>query len=132
MTFMFACLHAPDFPVQAAVRLDAALRQQPVAILEGSPPLQRVAALNHWARKQGMYLGMTKSQAELFGAKLCQRNLTQEAAASQALRDCAFAFSPRVEDVGQDPGRVIMDIDGWSACIESRKHWACVAAAWKH
>lgn len=109
---MFACLHVPDFPVQAAVRLDAALRQQPVAILEGSPPLQRVVALNQRAREQSMYPGMTKSQAELFGAKLCQRNLTQEAAASQALLDCAFAFSPRVENVGQNTGRVIMDIDG--------------------
>jgi protein ImuB len=109
---MFACLHAPDFPVQATVRLDAALRQQPAAILEGSPPLQKVVALNHFARELGMYPGMTKPQAALFGAKLCQRNLTQEAAASQALLDCAFAFSPRVEDMGENTGRVIMDIDG--------------------
>lgn len=109
---MFACLYAPDFPVQAVVRLDAALRQQPVAILEGSPPLQRVVALNQRAREQGMYPDMTRSQAELFGTKLCQRNLTQEAAASQALLDCAFAFSPRVENMGQNTGRVIMNIDG--------------------
>jgi len=109
---MFACLHAPDFPVQAVVRLDAALRQQPVAILDGSPPLQKVVALNHRARKQGMSLGMTKPQAELFAAKLCRRNRTQEAAASQALLDCALAFSPRVEDVGENNDRVILDIDG--------------------
>jgi protein ImuB len=109
---MFACLHAPDFPVQAAVRLDDTLRQHPVAILDGSPPLQKVVALNHRARKQGMYLGMPKSQAELFGAKLCQRNRTQEAAASKALLDCAFAFSPRVEDATENKGCVILDIDG--------------------
>jgi protein ImuB len=109
---MFACLYASDFLVQSVVRLDAALRQQPVAILDGSPPLQKVVALNPRAREQGMYLGMTKSQAELFAAKLCPRNLTQEAAASQALLDCAFAFSPRVEDVGENKGSVILDIDG--------------------
>ena len=109
---MFACLHAPDFPVQAAVRLDATLRQQPVAILDGSPPLQKIAALNSQAREQGMHLGMTKSQAELFGIKLCQRNRIQEAAASQALLDCAFAFSPRIENAGENIGCVILDIDG--------------------
>ena len=109
---MFACLHAPDFPVQAAVRLDATLRQQPVAILDGSPPLQKVIALSPQARKQGMYLDMTKSQAELFGAKLCQRNRAQEAAATQALLDCAFAFSPRVENAAENKDRVILDIDG--------------------
>ena len=108
---MFACLHAPDFLVQSVVRLDAALRPQPVAILEGSPPLQKVVALNHRAREQGMYLGMTKPQAEVFGAKLCQRNRTQEAAA-QALLDCALAFSPRVEGRSENNGRVILDIDG--------------------
>ena len=109
---MFACLHAPDFPVQAAVRLDATLRQQSVAILEGSPPLQKVVALSPQARKQGMYLDMTKPQAELFGAKLCQRNRAQEAAAAQALLDCAFAFSPRVESAAENKDRVILDIDG--------------------
>ena len=102
---MFACLHAPDFPVQAAVRLDATLRQQSVAILEGSPPLQKVVALSPQARKQGMYLDMTKPQAELFGAKLCQRNRAQEAAAAQALLDCAFAFSPRVESAAENKDR---------------------------
>ncbi|MSO22329.1 MAG: hypothetical protein EXQ58_03550 [Acidobacteria bacterium] len=109
---MFACLHAPDFLVQSIVRIDAALRQQPIAILDGSPPLQKVVALNHHAREQGMYLGMTKPQAELFAAKLCQRNHPQEAAASQALQDCALAFSPRVGDAGENNGRVILDIDG--------------------
>ena len=109
---MFACLYAPDFLVQAVVRLDATLRQQPVAILDGSPPLQKIAALNSQAREQGMHPGMTKSQAELFGIKLCQRNRAQEAAASQALQDCAFAFSPRVENAGAIHGRVLLDIDG--------------------
>jgi len=109
---MFACLHAPDFPVQAVVRIDPALCQQPVAILDGSPPLQKVVALNPRAREQGMHLGMTKSQVELFGIKLCQRNRIQEAAASQALLDCALAFSPRVEDMGENNGCVILDIDG--------------------
>jgi len=109
---MFACLYVPDFPVQAVVRLDASIRQQPVALLDGPPPLQKVAALNSRAREQGIYLGMTKPQAELFGVKLCQRDRTQEAAASQALLDCAFAFSPRVEDEDKNIGGVILDIDG--------------------
>ncbi|MCI0620533.1 MAG: DNA polymerase Y family protein [Acidobacteria bacterium] len=109
---MFACLHAPDFSVQAAVRLEDELRQQPVAIVDGSPPLQKVVALNLQAREKGMRLGMTNAEAELFGAKLCRRNRTQEAEARQALLDCAFAFSPRVEDAAENDGSVILDIDG--------------------
>lgn len=111
---MFACLHIPDFPVQAVTRLDASLRQQqpPIAILDGSPPLEKVVALNRRARQQGMYPGMTKPQAELFGAKLFQRNRAQEAAASQALLDCALAFSPRVENTDASQGDAILDIAG--------------------
>jgi protein ImuB len=95
---LFACLYVPDFPVQAIARVNKELRQQAVAVLDRTPPLLTVIALDPKARQQGVCLGMTKVQAELFDVKLRQRSLAQEAAAHQALLDCSFAFSPRVED----------------------------------
>ena len=57
---MFACIHIPDFPVEAMVRAEPWLRERAVAVLEGRPPLTRVIALNEKARLLGMEIGMTK------------------------------------------------------------------------
>ena len=46
----------------------ALLRDRAVAVLEGKPPLVRVAALNDKARLLGMEIGMTKLQAAIFAA----------------------------------------------------------------
>lgn len=120
----FACLHTPDFPVQALARIDEVLHQQAVAVLDGTPPLLTVIATNSQARQKGMYPGMTKVQAELFDVKLRPRNRAQETSAHQALLDCAYAFSPRVEDTKfqhlhepgvssvPEDGTVILDIEG--------------------
>lgn len=63
---MFACVYIPDFPVQALVRNAPELRQRAIAILCGTPPLVRVAALNEKARALGMEIGMTKIEAGAF------------------------------------------------------------------
>jgi|HubBroStandDraft_4_1064222.scaffolds.fasta_scaffold00841_12 protein ImuB len=63
---MFACIYIPDFPVAAIVRSEPQLRERAVAVLEGKPPLVRVAALNERARLIGMNVGMTKLQAAIF------------------------------------------------------------------
>jgi len=63
---MFACIYIPDFPVAAIVRAEPLLRDRAVAVLEGKPPLVRVAALNDKARMLGMDVGMTKLQAAIF------------------------------------------------------------------
>ncbi len=65
---MFACIYIPDFPVAAIVRSEPLLRESPVAVLEGKPPLVRVVALNEKARCLGMEAGMTKLQAAVFSA----------------------------------------------------------------
>ena len=63
---MFACIYVPDFPMAAIVRSEPQLRERAVAVLEGKPPLVRVAALNEIARLIGMNVGMTKLQAAIF------------------------------------------------------------------
>ena len=118
MNSMYACLHVPDFAVQAAVRLRPELRIHPTAVIEGDPPLETIFALNAPARAQGVAAGMSRLQAESFrGLKLHRRSLAEEASAQAALLECAGAFSPRIEVVSfqyaQEPGgTVVIDIRG--------------------
>lgn len=114
----YACLFVPDFSVQAVVRLDPALRDKPVAVFEGAPPLTKVFAANRAARNQGAAPGMTKLQADAFTGIIWRwRSASQEKTAYQALLDCAWTISPRVEDgfqadAGELPDTVLLDIAG--------------------
>ena len=47
----FACIFVPDFPVEAVLRAEPELRSQAVAVLEGKPPLQKVAGVTEKARR---------------------------------------------------------------------------------
>jgi protein ImuB len=113
---MFACLFAPDFPVQAALRLEPedtrdVLKQSPIAILDGPASLPRVIATNEPARLAGIEMQMTKLQAETCGRVwLRKRSPAHENAAQAALLDCATSFSPRVESTA--PGTVVLDLAG--------------------
>jgi protein ImuB len=107
----FACIFVPDFPVEAIVRADPELRDHPVAVLEGKPPLEKVVSVNEEARHEGVHSGMTKLQAELCeSVTLRDRSELQESAAHRALLDCALSFSPQVEDVA--PDAVLLDLSG--------------------
>lgn len=110
MAMLFACIYVPDFPVEAVVRAEPALREQAVAVLEGTPPLLRVAAANLKAREAGIECGMTRMQAEAGSVELRRRSPRLEAAAHAALLDCAHAFSPRVESTAADT--VLLDAAG--------------------
>jgi protein ImuB len=109
-------MFVPDFPVQAVVRQDPDLRNKPVAILQGAPPLTKVFAANHAARSRGVELGMTKLQMETCGGMEWRwRSSSQESTAQAALLDCAWTISPRIEECrsGTDlPGTVVLDIAG--------------------
>src|ERR1700757_615648 len=109
---MFACLFVPDFPVEAFVCLEPELRVQPVAVLEGKPPLSRIIAMNDCAREATLELGMTRMQAQLRApeAVLRMRSPEQEATAHASLLDCGHAFSPRVEDTALE--HIVMDVSG--------------------
>jgi protein ImuB len=113
---MFACLYAPDFPVQAVLQLEprdsrAALKQSPVAVLDGPASLPRIFALNSAARRAGIEPGMTKLQVETYGGvALRKRSLEAEESAQNGLLDLAAKFSPRVESTS--PGALIVDLAG--------------------
>lgn len=107
----FACIFVPDFPMAAILRVEPELRSQPLAVLEGKAPLQKVFAVNEKARRAGVTLEMTQPQVEACpGLVLRNRSRLQEAAAHAALLDCAQSFSPRVEDAGCDT--LVLDLAG--------------------
>jgi nucleotidyltransferase/DNA polymerase involved in DNA repair len=114
----FACIFVPDFPAEAILRAEPALRSQAIAVLEGKPPLQKVFAINEKARRIGIEPGMTKIQVEPWtDLMLRPRSLLQETAAHAALLDCAQSFSPRVEDTAADT--VILDLSGLESLFGS-------------
>lgn len=110
----FACVFVPDFPVAAIVRNEpaaAAVHSQAVAVLDGNPPLVHVISANDRARAAGIYITMTRVQAESApDVVLRKRSPEQEQAAHAALLDCAYGFSPKVESTASDT--VIVDIGG--------------------
>ncbi len=130
---MFAVLFIPDFPAEAVARAAPELRDQALAIVDGTPPLLDVVACNERARQAGVELGMTKLEAEgrlsasvAPGSRLAgpvdrgtahdwsirRRCLAQETAAHSALIDCACAFSPRVEADASHRDTVVLDLGG--------------------
>jgi len=121
---LFACIHVPDFPVEAVVRVERQYREHPVAVLAGKPPLVRVFAANQKAQELGIESGMTKLQAEAFpGAILRPRSPLEESTAHAALLHCARSFSPRVEDTASDT--IILDISGLQRLFGVPQKIAC-------
>jgi protein ImuB len=122
---MFACIHIPDFSVQASLLPEpaerrATLSRSPIAILDGPANLPRVFATNPAARRDGIQIGMTKLQAEICaGIELRKRSLAEEESAQAALLDCAATFSPRMESTA--PGAAILDLAGTEKLF-SRNH----------
>jgi protein ImuB len=107
----FACIFVPDFSLEALLRAEPELRSQPLAVLEGKAPLQKVFAVNGPGRRMGIDPAMAKAQVEACsGLVLRPRSRLQENAAHAALLDCAQSFSPCVEDVA--PGTVVLDLAG--------------------
>ncbi len=123
----FAAIHVPNFMVQAVVRAAPALGLSPLALIEGAPPLETVVAANRAARKTGIRLGMTKSQAAQFcGAAIHPRSPAQENASHAALLDVAWSVSPRVEDTA--PDTLLLDLAGLASLFGSEEQIAAQLA----
>ncbi|HEV7520480.1 MAG TPA: hypothetical protein VGP89_05220, partial [Candidatus Angelobacter sp.] len=105
---MFGCIHVPDFAVQAALLREP--KAIPVALLDGPESLLKVVACNAPAHGLGVFIGMTKSQAEIFGVRLIKRIQEHEDMAQAELIDGAYNFSPRIEVTS--PGTIIIDLSG--------------------
>jgi protein ImuB len=111
LAMAFAAIYIPNFPVQAVVRAEPALRGAAIALVEGAPPVAKVAALNERARQAGVERGMARALAEQFEAvRIRFRSRAQEKAAHAALLDIGWSVSPRVEDTA--PDTIVLDLAG--------------------
>src|SRR5215467_15099357 len=119
---LFACIHVPDFPVQASLRSEPVIsfHQDPVAVLDGPDSLLKIYSCNQPAREAGISIGMTKLQAEACpGVVLHRRIAEQEDTAQNDLIACAYDFSPLVESTS--PGTVIFDLTGAERLLGSQQ-----------
>jgi protein ImuB len=122
---LFACIHVPDFPVQASLRSEAVIsfHKDPVAVLDGPDSLLKIYSSNQPARDVGIAIGMTKLQAEACpGVVLRRRVSDQESLAQSDLLACAGSFSPRAESTA--PGTVLFDLTGAGRLLGSEREIA--------
>ena len=113
---LFASVYVPNFLTQAALRHDRDIRDKPFVVVAGTPSQVRVIALNAKAQKMGLWIGMTRSDAEaVAGIQVRERSVGLEAAAHAALLDCMTRFSPWCEDVADD--LLVLDISGLSKLL---------------
>ena len=98
----FACVEVPYFVAAVAERCEPALRERPVAVVTGAPPVTRVVEANAPARVHGVRPGITDAEAGARCPGLVRRARTDEgvSAAQHALLEACLAVSPRVEDGG--------------------------------
>ncbi len=119
-TRVYACVYIPELPAQTLVRLRPELRGQPVAVLEGERPFERICSMNAQARVMGMELGMTRAEAENFTITLLRRSVKAETSVRAALLTCLAAFTPWIEDQGTDTASVhVLDLSGTEKLLGS-------------
>jgi protein ImuB len=111
---LYACLYAKEFPAQAVLRLRPELRERPVVVVEGEPPLQTVCSFNTKSRYLGIVRGMTKVELDTFSSLIVlPRSRTEEVSTHAVMLECAGAFSPRIENRSEGSAFLcVIDIAG--------------------
>jgi hypothetical protein len=96
---MFATLYLPNFYLQAALRHQAELIGQPVALLNTEDAKPVISQLNQPAESAGVCKGMTPSQglARCLQLVMKIRSRMQEKLLDEILLQHAFALAPYVE-----------------------------------
>ena len=95
---MFAVIYIPDFFLHALLRSEAGLEKRPVVLIDDTEKKPLILQLTAAARAVGIAEGMSPTQA-LARSTLVQikpRCAAQEKAATDALLQCAYSFSPNI------------------------------------
>jgi protein ImuB len=118
---LYACLYAKEFPAQAVLRLRPELRERPVVVVEGEPPLETVCSFNAKARYLGLVHGMTRVELDTFSSLIVlPRSRTEEVSTHAVMLECAGAFSPRVENRSEGSAFLcVIDIAGTEKLLGS-------------
>jgi protein ImuB len=110
-----AALWGPDWPLQALVRAEPDLAARAVAVDGSRSEVGGVlVAVTRKASEVGVAPGMRASQARALCPELLvrRRDPTLELSATEALRDLALAFSPRLELDAARAGWAYVDVSG--------------------
>jgi len=117
LTPVYVCVHVPEFPAQALLRLRPELKGCAVAVMKGDPPLEEVCSANRRALRLGVAHGMTKTELESF-SDVCvlRRSAMEERSARDVVMEAVSSFTPRME---VQPARgsaldVVLDMTGTS------------------
>jgi protein ImuB len=123
----YACVCVKEFPAQAMLRLRPELFSRACVVMAGDLPLEQVCSLNRKARAIGLAPGMTKVEVETFEQiTVLKRSPAEEAAAAEALLQCAGSFSPRVEEHRTDDVfECVIDIAGTEKLFGPAETMAC-------
>ncbi|HHY86668.1 MAG TPA: DNA polymerase Y family protein [Verrucomicrobia bacterium] len=122
---MFAVAFIPDFSLRALLRLEPELQSRPVALLDSESPKPVVIQLTPAARARGVEEGLTASQAmaRCSDVLIRSRSAARETAATEALLQTAYAFSPVIEETA--PGVCTLELKGLALDTDSALHtWA--------
>ena len=109
---MFAVIHLPQFALQAVLRHDPALWTRPVALIDPALAVPRACELTAVAAGAGVTVGLTAPQAlaRCRDVIIRYRSAIQETAAIDAVLQCAYSFSPHIENTA--PGICTLDLRG--------------------
>ncbi len=112
---MYAVVYVPQFSLQAALRHEPELWKVPVALVDPASRIPVVCEATAPARAAGVSDGCTAPQAMArCGSVLIRtRSARQESAATHAILQCAYAFSPHLEATA--PGVCTLDLRGLAA-----------------
>jgi protein ImuB len=118
---MFAVIHLPQFTLQAALRHEPELWARPIALVDPALNTPRVCDATSAARAFGVTEGLTPTQALARCREVLIRHRapTQEAAATEAILQCAYGFSPNIESTSA--GTVTLDLRGLSELQEDEE-----------
>lgn len=107
---MFAVIYLPQFSLQAVLRHEPALWTKAVALVDSGERAPVVCEMTDAARAAGVAAGLTPTQAMARCSSVLMRPRSpgQENAATAALLQCAYAFSPNLERTG--PGLCTLDL----------------------
>jgi len=109
---MYAVIYISEFFLQASLRAEPELGKQPVVLIDGDEKKPVVLQFTEAARAAGIAEGMTPTQAlaRCTRLQIKGRSASQEQAATDALLQCAYSFSPSIEATG--PGVCTLDLAG--------------------
>lgn len=119
---MFAALYLPNFELQAALRHEPDLHNEPVALLEHEEAKANIFQLTPRATEAGVNVDMTPSQglARCLSLIIKSRALAQEKIAAEILLHHAGTLAPEIEATA--PGVCTVHFTSTKNCREHLEH----------